>query len=261
MILTSLSRALRTQNWLAVFLEFVIVIAGVVIGFQITAWNETRAFRAQERGYLIELRNEIAFNVEQADHRTVYSRQAIDGVDAVLTFLDGDEPCAPHCRDLLISAFHASQIWGTPYSLRINDEIQRLGLPTDDALRRLVRSYYETLEGDDLVASDAHPFRAQMRSMVGTRTAGALWRGCYEIIDNAFEVLGFECAQDEALTETAAALALERLRLEDRVAENLRFWAGQNILALEIFPNQQATGRAAIAALDDATGTGQSPPR
>lgn len=254
MILRRVMEHVRAQNWLAVALDFLIVVVGVFIGIQLGNWNEARAFRAQERGYLIELRNEIAFNVEQADHRTVYSRQVIDGVDAVLAFLEDDEPCAPYCRELLISAFHASQVWGTRYSMTINDQIQRLGLPTDDALRRLVRSYYETLEGDDLVASGAHPFRAQMRGMVDTRAAGALWRGCYEIIDNAFEVLDFECAEDEALSESAAALALERLRREDRVAENLRFWAGQNILALEVFPTQQATGRAVLAALDDTIG-------
>ena len=38
MILQSLTKAIREQNYYAVVLEFLIVIAGVVIGFQITAW-------------------------------------------------------------------------------------------------------------------------------------------------------------------------------------------------------------------------------
>ena len=42
MILARLSRAIREQNWLAVAIEFVIVIAGVVIGFQISAWASER---------------------------------------------------------------------------------------------------------------------------------------------------------------------------------------------------------------------------
>lgn len=44
MILDNLTRAFKTQNDYAVALEFVIVIAGVVIGFQINAWNEGRQF-------------------------------------------------------------------------------------------------------------------------------------------------------------------------------------------------------------------------
>lgn len=57
MILTSLSKAIREQNYYAVVLEFLIVIAGVVIGFQINAWNEARAEEAAERralGRLLE---------------------------------------------------------------------------------------------------------------------------------------------------------------------------------------------------------------
>ena len=40
MILANLTKAIREQNYYAVVLEFLIVIAGVVIGFQITAWYE-----------------------------------------------------------------------------------------------------------------------------------------------------------------------------------------------------------------------------
>lgn len=33
---------MREQNYYAVAVEFVIVLAGVVIGFQVNAWNEAR---------------------------------------------------------------------------------------------------------------------------------------------------------------------------------------------------------------------------
>ena len=48
MILSRLSQAIRTQNWFAVVLEFVIVVAGVLLTFQITAWNEARQEQALE---------------------------------------------------------------------------------------------------------------------------------------------------------------------------------------------------------------------
>jgi len=43
MILQSLSKAIREQNWFAVALEFVIVVAGVVIGFQLSQLAQTQA--------------------------------------------------------------------------------------------------------------------------------------------------------------------------------------------------------------------------
>ncbi|NBB87387.1 MAG: hypothetical protein GVY12_14360 [Bacteroidetes bacterium] len=51
-IVGRLAQALRTQNWAAVGIELVIVILGIVIGFQINLWNETRV-EAQRRGQII----------------------------------------------------------------------------------------------------------------------------------------------------------------------------------------------------------------
>ena len=59
MILARLSKAVREQNWFAVTIEFVIVILGVVIGFQISAWNETRQERALTRVTLERLQDDF----------------------------------------------------------------------------------------------------------------------------------------------------------------------------------------------------------
>jgi len=64
MILSRISRAVREQNWLAVAIEFVIVIAGVVIGFEIAGAGERQASRAYERDLMHRLHNEIA-NIEE----------------------------------------------------------------------------------------------------------------------------------------------------------------------------------------------------
>ena len=69
MILTRLSRAIREQNWFAVALEFVIVIAGIVIGFQITAWNESRMERAMEALALARIQDDVVQNLRELDAR------------------------------------------------------------------------------------------------------------------------------------------------------------------------------------------------
>lgn len=59
MILTRISAALRRQDWFAVVIEFVIVILGVVMGFQIAAWNAERQARADAADLLERLHDEI----------------------------------------------------------------------------------------------------------------------------------------------------------------------------------------------------------
>ena len=58
MILSRITKAVREQNWFAVAIEFVIVIAGVVIGFQISAWASERQAEAARAATLDRLHDE-----------------------------------------------------------------------------------------------------------------------------------------------------------------------------------------------------------
>ena len=67
MILQTLTRAIRQQNWFAVCVEFMIVIAGVVIGFQVTAWSERQSEMREGQRYTADLiadleREAVIFN-------------------------------------------------------------------------------------------------------------------------------------------------------------------------------------------------------
>ena len=48
MLLRSLTKHVKDQNWFAVFLDFFIVVVGILIAFQITNWNEERSNRKAE---------------------------------------------------------------------------------------------------------------------------------------------------------------------------------------------------------------------
>jgi len=61
-ILGRLAEAVREQNWFAVALEVAIVVLGVVIGFQVTAWGNERAERAREQVLLRGLRADFVEN-------------------------------------------------------------------------------------------------------------------------------------------------------------------------------------------------------
>ncbi|WP_203291428.1 hypothetical protein [Maricaulis parjimensis] len=67
MILSRITLALREQNWLAVAIEFVIVILGVVIGFQISSWNQVQADRRGETELLHRLHNDLLVLAEGRD--------------------------------------------------------------------------------------------------------------------------------------------------------------------------------------------------
>jgi len=55
MILRRVSDHLRRQDWIALFLDLLIVVVGIYLGLQVDAWNQDRQDRATEREYLERL--------------------------------------------------------------------------------------------------------------------------------------------------------------------------------------------------------------
>ena len=60
MILRSITRHVRDQNWFAVGIDFLIVIVGVFIGIQVANWNEARVETQREAVYLAALREDFS---------------------------------------------------------------------------------------------------------------------------------------------------------------------------------------------------------
>ncbi len=113
MILSRITRALKDQNWFAVTLEFLIVLAGVVIGFQVSAWNDARMDR--EREDLILQRLDADF--------TEIAAQTARTVDQLVTRIEAAEAFArflqesPDGDDTAVFFNHLDQSVGTPVPL------------------------------------------------------------------------------------------------------------------------------------------------
>ncbi|GHB00111.1 hypothetical protein GCM10009069_23670 [Algimonas arctica] len=63
MLLRSLTKHVRDQNWFAVALDFFIVVAGILIAFQIANWSAYRAERAQEIDYLSAMERDVEYSI------------------------------------------------------------------------------------------------------------------------------------------------------------------------------------------------------
>lgn len=67
MIMRRLAQNLREQDWTAISIEFVLLVAGVFLGIQVANWNQTRIDRTLEAGYLASLAGDIRGDVEEFD--------------------------------------------------------------------------------------------------------------------------------------------------------------------------------------------------
>ena len=146
MILSRFSRAIRQQNWFAVVLEFVIVIAGVVIGFQVTAWYSDRQERELEQVYLQSLHDEAVHGLDGMLGNIDFNWSAQrDALDQVLAIFAEDPPETTRLTDAQCDAMLGiGSIIAFPYQFPTLKEILasgRLSIIGDVGLRAALTDY------------------------------------------------------------------------------------------------------------------------
>lgn len=72
--LLRLAAHIRTQNWTAIGIDFVIVVIGVIVGIQVANWNEMRLERLQEADQLVRIADDLRRDIGTYDEMlTIYA--------------------------------------------------------------------------------------------------------------------------------------------------------------------------------------------
>ena len=152
MILRSVMKHVRDQNWVAVGLDFLIVIVGVFIGIQVANWNDERAQDVRESQLLAELREEAVRNGKGT--RSVGEGLLVGAASARRVLAMVDEPnveCQGDCWSVIVDLMHASQWQQIPNRWTTYEELRRAGLPSDrriiEAVETLLQANHRTAEG------------------------------------------------------------------------------------------------------------------
>ncbi|MBI1391757.1 MAG: hypothetical protein GC152_03345 [Alphaproteobacteria bacterium] len=252
MLLRRMIAHVRDQNWTAIFLDFVIVVAGVFLGIQLGAWNDARIEGRRQADYLRELRQEVAVNNGIIEARATYSAQVVAAAAETLAWLDGDGDCADACEAVVIDAFHASQAWGSDISDVVAAEMRRQGLPRSPGLKRMTQTYYFYSEGLDRSLENAAAYRERVRRRTPLSVMQALWRACFFIDKARIETIIEDC--DPGLDAGEAARVARAYFDEPGLGDDLRYWAGQNDLWIDVFRTQVTIGETLIAMIDEELG-------
>jgi len=163
MILRSLTRHVRDQNWFAVGIDFLIVVVGVFIGIQVANFNAARA-----DSYLERLHQDVSDDIVMLQQRqALWARQIKLGREALAaTELRPDEQARAW---QIVRAFHHASN-SVPLHLRDGtyaDMVSsgQLGLIADTDLRDRATLYYTSSWGIDL-SSIIPEYRMAVRRII-----------------------------------------------------------------------------------------------
>jgi len=170
MILRSVTKHVRDQNWFAVGIDFIIVIIGVFIGIQVANWNDARRDREAEALYLDRLRQELSEISPQAaaSHETVRAEleRLVEVRDYFLTGEGQSSFGGEHCAVLVTSHIYADTIFYPP-TIKELISTGRIVLIRDHAIRTAILSFDQTnaelsqlrtdIQIDRMLLARAHP--------------------------------------------------------------------------------------------------------
>jgi hypothetical protein len=258
MILRRLVANLKQQNWTAIWIEFVLLVAGVFLGIQVSNWNAAQAEARLGKDYVQRLIRDLDEDQAGISAQINYYADVLKSVqsaDELLTAADPDP------RALLISAYRATEIAYIPTVRATWDQIVssgHLGLLPTGAVESGLSQYYAFDTSRDVYRMGIDSaYRQTVRKIIPLTIQIAMRAGCSDLRDKRGNIVGFVegCKLDvdpADLKEVAAAL-----RSDPAVLADLRYqysFAVSAVLNLGGVSSAIADSLTALGAEPNATG-------
>lgn len=232
MILRRVIEHVKAQNWFAVGLDFLIVVAGVFIGTQVSDWNSARHDRARAEDYAERLENDLTYQYWRHKYALVYYEQVRANAREALNLLAAapSDRRAASDEALLISAYRASQYFYVPQRRATFDELVATGdirLIADSHMREAAVVVFAD-NSNETVSEEAKvsDFRRIFRQITPAAIQDALLLQCGDKnietgkFRNLATDIGYPCALGFPAPTIAAAA--ERMRSNGLLIEALQ---------------------------------------
>ncbi len=223
MILRRITANFRKQDWTAVVVELVVVVAGVFIGLQASNWNAAQADARLGRDYVQRLTRDLDESFAGIQSEITYYSVVLESVERTDALLQAADPDP---RTLVVNAYRATEIIYQAPQRATCDQIVSSGhldlLPAG-AVEAGLSQYYAFDGAKDLyrMGKDS-AYRQTVRSIIPMSMQIAMHATCSDVDDKAGNTRFADPCEFQtdpsALKGVAAAL-----RSNPAVAADLRY--------------------------------------
>jgi hypothetical protein len=151
MMLRRLSQSLKEQNWTAIWIEFILLVAGVFLGIQVSNWNSERVTKKQSEIFTERLREDLKTEAWNYISLNGYYGNVLSNAERALAALEGNAQLSDEA--LLIAAYRATQYGEAVRYRSTYDELTStgsLGLIKDPMLRKTALQVYNSVAYENL---------------------------------------------------------------------------------------------------------------
>jgi hypothetical protein len=224
MITSRIIEHAKQQQWMAVSIEFLMVVLGVFLGIQVSNWNEARVEKHLAMEYIERLARDVTKDLAGNRGLVAYYAAVLNSVERADKLLS--DPAAPS-RELVVQAYRATEINYSPPTRATWDQIVsagHLGLLPERLIDSGLSDYFAA-DSARLAYEDVREsaYRHTVRKIIPIDVQMAIREGCSDVRDEAQTIVGFveNCrlnVKPTVLDEIAA-----ELRHDPAVRADLRY--------------------------------------
>ncbi len=213
MVIRRIREHVTAHNWFAVTIDFLIVVAGIVIGTQVNNWNQARIERNQGDDYRARLIEDLRANDRELLMRRAYYRSIQNHAEEALAALD--RPAGSEDATFLVDAYMASHSIRRHSKRFTYDELLstgRFGQIGDRALREQVTEYYVELDANAVLFSFVPPYRDQIRSVMPSAVQRAIRDQCGRLLTGLLRDCDLRVPPGDVATAIAKVRSAPQIR-------------------------------------------------
>ena len=213
----------ESQNWAAIFVDFLIVVVGIFVGLQANQWNQERKERVLESQYVLSIKRDVQADIAGLDRTIELARERAQSGRLLITsmnenHIDGDP------TEFVWAVYNSLFLNYPSYTRTTVDELSSTGnlrIIRDESLKSSLAEYYAmvyrheqfTPNWRNMQIALEHTFPAIMD--FATREAGQLkYAGGPEWISKEFD---FDQDDAEAILKSIVEHPFAKGQIENMV--------------------------------------------
>lgn len=216
---------LKDHDWMAVAIEILIVVVGVLIALQVSNWNDDRKDSARGRDYLRRMQVDLRKDSNTISNISGFRRQVYDYGMVAMAYAEHGTLNQGSAWKTVLAYYQASQIW--PYrkpdttfqEIRSSGELDLIRNP---ALRSHISNHYGNGSNSQAVevVGLVPQYREDVRGMTPWAIQQYIWQKCYDGYSGTQQLL--DCPSP--VGEGEAQELLDQYRQSPKLTAELRFW-------------------------------------
>jgi DNA-directed RNA polymerase delta subunit len=179
MILRSVTKHVKDQNWFAVVLDLVIVVVGVFIGIQVANLNDEQKEKLIASEYVERIQEDLSANEKDLRNRIQYYQRLNNHALGALSALS--QPVETLEQQFLIDIYQASNSLPRQLGRDSYDEILSIGALntiTNIDIRQRLAQYYRHIKTSEYFFLNIPEYRDKLRSLMPHEVQSDIRKTC-----------------------------------------------------------------------------------